>query len=170
MNRLTHERKNGIKQGYWSPNNKQELVDRLAQYEEAAEQKSRIMTLLTETICDKYCRYPVECSNQDELDTHCNSCQLVHIWNAVMCIGPDEAETNLDKFKDINYVAEVVNKYMAQEFEEICNNSPVQVDGECPYVDEDFNVEEGKCLECTKLWLMQEYKDEGEQDANTLEI
>lgn len=33
MERLTHERMNGIKKGYWSPAKKQELVDRLAEYE-----------------------------------------------------------------------------------------------------------------------------------------
>lgn len=33
MDRLTHERLNGIRNGYWSPNKKQELVDRLAAYE-----------------------------------------------------------------------------------------------------------------------------------------
>ena len=33
MERLTHERKSGMKTGYWSPNKKQELVDRLAMYE-----------------------------------------------------------------------------------------------------------------------------------------
>ena len=33
MERLTHERNNGIKCGYWSPNKKEELVDRLAEYE-----------------------------------------------------------------------------------------------------------------------------------------
>lgn len=34
MERLTHERKSGMKTGYWSPNKKQELVDRLAMYED----------------------------------------------------------------------------------------------------------------------------------------
>lgn len=154
MNRLTHERKNGIKQGYWSPNNKQELVYRLALYEDAAEQKNRVMTLLTEAICDKYCRYPVECSNQDELNLHCDSCELVHMWNAVMCIEPEAAKINLDKFKDIDFLAKVVDKYMADEFTEICNNSPVVVDGECPFANEDYSIEEGKCIECTKMWLM----------------
>ena len=33
MERLTHKRVNGIKEGYWSPKNKQELIDRLAAYE-----------------------------------------------------------------------------------------------------------------------------------------
>lgn len=33
MERLTHKRNNGIKEGYWSPNKKDELVARLAQYE-----------------------------------------------------------------------------------------------------------------------------------------
>ena len=33
MERLTHERANGIKEGHWSPNKKQELIDALAAYE-----------------------------------------------------------------------------------------------------------------------------------------
>lgn len=33
MERLTHERNNGIKTGFWSPNKKDELVDTLAAYE-----------------------------------------------------------------------------------------------------------------------------------------
>ena len=33
MERLTHERSNGIKTGYWSPARKDELVERLAEYE-----------------------------------------------------------------------------------------------------------------------------------------
>ncbi|MFR2773231.1 MAG: hypothetical protein ACLTF1_10025 [Clostridium sp.] len=33
MERLTHKRSNGIKEGYWSPNKKEELVKRLAAYE-----------------------------------------------------------------------------------------------------------------------------------------
>ena len=37
MERLTHKRENGIKRGYWSPNKKQELVDRLAMYENREE-------------------------------------------------------------------------------------------------------------------------------------
>lgn len=34
MSRLTHKRNNGIKEGYWSPNKKEELVQRLAEYED----------------------------------------------------------------------------------------------------------------------------------------
>lgn len=33
MERLTYKRANGIKSGYWSPNKKDELVQRLAEYE-----------------------------------------------------------------------------------------------------------------------------------------
>ena len=33
--RMTHERSNGIKTGYWSPNTKEELIDRLAEFENA---------------------------------------------------------------------------------------------------------------------------------------
>lgn len=34
MKRLTHSRCSGIKTGYWSPNKKDELVERLAVYED----------------------------------------------------------------------------------------------------------------------------------------
>ena len=34
MERMTNKRVNGIKTGYWSPNKKEELVQRLAKYEE----------------------------------------------------------------------------------------------------------------------------------------
>ena len=34
MNRLTHPRNSGIKTGYWSPNKKEELIERLAAYED----------------------------------------------------------------------------------------------------------------------------------------
>lgn len=39
MERLTHERKSGMKTGYWFPNKKQELVDRLAMYEDREDAK-----------------------------------------------------------------------------------------------------------------------------------
>lgn len=47
MERLTHVRRNGIKNGYWTPNKKEELVQRLAAYEntglkpEEIEERSR---------------------------------------------------------------------------------------------------------------------------------
>lgn len=34
MERLTHPRSSGIKTGYWSPETKETLVQRLAQYED----------------------------------------------------------------------------------------------------------------------------------------
>ncbi len=37
--RLTHERCNGIKPGYWSPAKKEELIDRLAEYENAEDRR-----------------------------------------------------------------------------------------------------------------------------------
>ena len=48
--RLTHERCNGIKNGYWSPAKRQELVDKLAEFEN--------LKKLPAEICDNYCRYP----------------------------------------------------------------------------------------------------------------
>lgn len=35
MDRLTHPRSNGIKTGYWSPEKKDELIQRLAAYEDS---------------------------------------------------------------------------------------------------------------------------------------
>ena len=34
MNRLTHERVNGICSGYWSPQRKEVLIERLGKYED----------------------------------------------------------------------------------------------------------------------------------------
>lgn len=45
MKRLTHYRMNGIKSGYWSPNKKQELVDRLAEYENLGMTPEEIVSL-----------------------------------------------------------------------------------------------------------------------------
>ena len=43
MNRLTHERVNGIKTGYWSAAKKDELVQRLAEYENTGLEPEEIM-------------------------------------------------------------------------------------------------------------------------------
>lgn len=31
--------------------------------------------------CDKYCRFPLECRSQDELDEHCDRCEFIKILN-----------------------------------------------------------------------------------------
>ena len=36
---------------------------------------------VVEIFCDRYCRFPNECKNQDELDEHCDSCELVELFN-----------------------------------------------------------------------------------------
>ncbi|MEY8296461.1 MAG: hypothetical protein ACLRJC_11695 [Emergencia timonensis] len=43
MNRLTHARSNGIKTGYWSPSKKEELVQRLAAYEDTGLEPEEIL-------------------------------------------------------------------------------------------------------------------------------
>ena len=45
MNRLTHERSNGIKTGYWSPEKKEELVQRLAAYENTGLEPKKIQQI-----------------------------------------------------------------------------------------------------------------------------
>lgn len=32
---------------------------------------------IMEKVCDKYCRFPCECKSQEELDKHCDSCELM---------------------------------------------------------------------------------------------
>ena len=50
MERLTHERSSGIKTGYWSPNKKDELVERLAKYENTGLTPQEIYELKARTI------------------------------------------------------------------------------------------------------------------------
>ena len=50
MERLTHERSRGIKTGYWSPNKKDELVERLAKYENTGLTPQEIYELKARTI------------------------------------------------------------------------------------------------------------------------
>lgn len=45
MERLTHKRVNGIKTGYWSSSKKQDLVDRLSEYEDTGLTPDEINTL-----------------------------------------------------------------------------------------------------------------------------
>ena len=50
MERLTHKRENGIKTGYWSPSKKQDLVDRLASYENTGLDSEDIKVLVDDVI------------------------------------------------------------------------------------------------------------------------
>lgn len=45
MKRLTHPRSSGIKEGYWSPETKETLVQRLAQYEDTGYTPEQIREL-----------------------------------------------------------------------------------------------------------------------------
>ena len=63
MERLTRKRVNGIKTGYWSPSKKQDLVDRLSEYEDTGltpEQIRQIDDLYTEK-----CREEAELRERD---------------------------------------------------------------------------------------------------------
>ena len=48
MDRLTHERVSGIKTGYWSPNKKDELIERLAAYENTGLMPGDVRTLVAQ--------------------------------------------------------------------------------------------------------------------------
>lgn len=75
MSKLTHERVNGIKTGYWSMSKKDELVQRLGQIE------ARSAGLIGQ-ICDRCCRFPSELK-QDELDKICETCPANFLYKLV---------------------------------------------------------------------------------------
>lgn len=96
MERLTHERCNGIKTGYWSPEKKDELVKALAAYENTGLTPDQIMelkerdTAKTPTEVDEYFGY-FECPNcgmaiyaSDRLESHkyCLNCGQKLEWEA----------------------------------------------------------------------------------------
>jgi hypothetical protein len=115
-----------------------------------------ITAKLTETVCDKYCKYPDTCVNQEELDGYCDDCDLVRLWNDAMSLYGDSKITNLDRFKDIDYVAKLINEYCCCD--DVCLHSPFNdKKGNCKYED---NITEENCIECTKIWLMQECKSD----------
>lgn len=58
MERLTHKRANGIKEGHWSPNKKQKLVDALAAYEDTGLTPEQIR-VLKERDMAKRCRQSI---------------------------------------------------------------------------------------------------------------
>ena len=59
MSRLTHKRNNGIKEGYWSPNKKEELVQRLAEYEDTGLDPEQVQQLKERDTAKKPKKYGV---------------------------------------------------------------------------------------------------------------
>lgn len=53
MQRLTHKRVNGIDTGYWSPAKEDELVERLAQYENLGYDPEELKMIMDMIIPDK---------------------------------------------------------------------------------------------------------------------
>ena len=96
MNRLTHERCNGIKTGYWSPEKKDELIKALAANENTGVTPDQIQelkerdTAKAPTEVDEYFGY-FECPNcgmaiyaSDRLESHkyCLNCGQKLEWEA----------------------------------------------------------------------------------------
>lgn len=42
-----------------------------------------------EKVCDKYCRFPCECKSQEELDKHCDGCEIIELINLAFKGGDD---------------------------------------------------------------------------------
>lgn len=41
------------------------------------------MTELQKLMCDEYCKFPEQCGSQEALDEHCDSCQMIRLWNFI---------------------------------------------------------------------------------------
>lgn len=92
MERLTHERCNGIKTGYWSPEKKEELVKALAAYENTGLTPDQIQelkerdTAKAPTEVDEYfgyfecpnCGMAIYASDRPESHKYCLNCGQKH--------------------------------------------------------------------------------------------
>lgn len=68
MEKMTSERCNGIKKGYWSPKTKEEVVQKLGLVEHRGED-------LINRACDHICRFPGE-ADPEELPGICEECPV----------------------------------------------------------------------------------------------
>lgn len=46
-------------------------------------QQEEKMEELQEMMCDRYCRYSAQLISQEELDKHCDSCEMIKLWNFI---------------------------------------------------------------------------------------
>ena len=99
MERLTHERNSGIKTGYWSPNKKEELVCRLAEYEDTELTPQEVYELKAGTIIKVIRRewIPVD----ERLPENPDELVLVQVSGR-----PVKNIEFIDAFKIANYVPE----------------------------------------------------------------
>lgn len=77
MAKLTSERVNGIRSGYWSPAKKEELAQRLGALEHRGPE-------MLSDICDHYCKYPGrEDLTREERMEICNDCPMNSLMRMV---------------------------------------------------------------------------------------
>ena len=81
MERLTHKRVSGIKEGYWSPNKKQELVDRLAAYENTGLTPEQVQQLKEKSTARK----PIEHETKFASIFECPSCGCIDVYGQKNC-------------------------------------------------------------------------------------
>ena len=94
MERLTHKRVSGIKEGYWSPNKKQELVDRLAAYENTGLPPEHVKWLKEKRLKEKStARKPIEHETKFASIFECPSCGCIDVYGQKNC---DECGQKLD--------------------------------------------------------------------------
>ncbi len=75
--KYTSERCNGIKTGFWSPHNKESIVQKLGVIEKET-------PALIEAVCDKCCKFRETGLDTEALvDQYCNSCPLDALYKLI---------------------------------------------------------------------------------------
>ena len=83
MDRLTFERVNGIKTGYWSAAKKDELIQKLGKLEEYGER-------LLHDICRSVCKYTNETVSLMEWEQNCEVCPVKELSRMMGGIEGDD--------------------------------------------------------------------------------
>lgn len=106
MERLTHPRSNGIKTGYWSPNKKDELIARLAEYEDTGLTPQEIYELKAGMIL-KAIGYQWWIPVEERLPDNPDCMVLVQISGRPACnIGLDNALCIAQYYPDEGWILE----------------------------------------------------------------
>ena len=100
MERLTHERVNGIKTGYWSPKNKEVLAQRLAEYENTGLNREEVKDVAR--VCKIYKSVGLTPDRVRELDER-DTAKKIKLINGGIAVCP---ECSVTAFRHYDFCAD----------------------------------------------------------------
>lgn len=121
MERLTHPRSSGIKTGYWSPNKKDELVARLAEYEDTGVTPQEIYEMKAGTVLavlnedgvaevyDDTYDITIHCDTEEEQKKVCDILKRCYGWIPVLERLPENDDYVLISFE--NFSMPLIGRY-----------------------------------------------------------